>query len=149
MIQPIDDALVDNINVSPAPVTSLEAVDVVAPPDLIVVKHLLQPFAWRHLGELAEYVRDAISWGHEIGDFRFSDDLEPGEDSFDGVQLSDPIHKVVVTRAAFDRLMIRYFDAIIHGAHERNLPVLHEPWWAEFLSNVEVIRSRVAGTGGT
>ncbi|MCB9765388.1 MAG: hypothetical protein H6739_36780 [Alphaproteobacteria bacterium] len=96
-------------------------------------------------------VAEAMVAGHGVGmelfGFLYDTDLdeEDDEDPFVGVQIYDPDEEVVLSHADFDDLMLRVFDAWIVSTDQHHLD--REPWWPDFLRDVETIRARAAARG--
>lgn len=77
-----------------------------------------------------------------------TDDLDPGERDFTGVVAFVPRDlEVNVSRAAFDRLLLRYFQAIIGCARDSRDAALGEQWWPAFVDDVEGFARRTRGLG--
>src|SRR5262245_58060912 len=76
--------------------------------------------------------------------FRFPEDQDPDEEPFEGVEVSNPLGEVYVSRPAFERLIARYLRANITGAEENGLPVVNEPWWGELKAKTAELEARIA-----
>ncbi len=107
------------------------------------IADLLSLQGWSHLRYYADCAKDAM--GGEFDDIGFSydtDEVWPGDKSFKGVRVFVPWDEATVSRAAFDRLMARFFRVVVLAAAAREDPVIREPWWPEFLTAVEAIERR-------
>ena len=86
-------------------------------------------------------------WGRSVNDsgFRYpTDELDPGEEPFEGVEMYVVENVIYVDLEAFERVMLRFFKAAIESAVTKNDPVLQEEWWPEFLQNVARVEERCA-----
>lgn len=63
----------------------------------------------------------------EIGIRYPGDELEEGEEPFDGVKLVSPMGEVLVSLGAFERFMARYLSTYIAWLEEVNDPVTQQP----------------------
>lgn len=120
-----------------------------ADPSARVLADLLAPQHWSlvryfarcaHQGSGADF--DDKGWIYD------TDDLEPGERDFAGVIAFVPRDlEVNVSRDAFDRLLRRYFEAIVERVRQTGDPALGEPWWAAFLDDVRGFALRTQRSG--
>jgi len=144
----ISDVLIDAVEIAWDPTLSYQGTKALHVLDeLRLVRDF---FSWRHWSTLIN-VADCASSQSDCGinnsGFRFGDELDPGEEPFEGVELYDPLGQVYIGRATFNRLMLRFFDAIIQGATEHQHPMLQESWWSAFLSHVQTLRGIVERGG--
>lgn len=74
---------------------------------MAVVQIFVHQFRRRDLERLREATRKGIGIGGEVAGSTFDDDLEPGDERFDGVLLVSQLHddEVVLSRAAYERLV--------------------------------------------
>lgn len=74
---------------------------------MAVVQLFVHQFRRRHLEMLREATEKGIGVGGEVAASMFDDDLEPGDERFDGVLLVSQLHddEVVLSRAAYERLV--------------------------------------------
>jgi len=101
-------------------------------------------FGWRDLLYLAGGVRDQMGIDLDDAGFRYpGDELDPGEEPFDDVEVYNPIGEVFVTIPAFERLAARYFRALVDGVASSQDPVAYQPCWPEFVAATEEIERRV------
>lgn len=105
---------------------------------------LAQPRWQRLVDFIAPGVLARHGRGAEYSGFTFPEDLDPGDEPFEGVELYDPIEAFHVSQAAFDRLMSRYFDVIIDAVTQEQGPELDEPWWPELVRIAGELRARLA-----
>ncbi len=107
---------------------------------LRTIRDFLSRETWQHF---ARQILPGVIGHHgrtvEYSGFRFPSDLDPDEEMFEGVELFDPIETIYVSRAAFDRLMRRYFDAIIEHVIAKQLPELYEDWWQDFVASARCL----------
>jgi hypothetical protein len=54
----------------------------------------------------------------------------------------NPIFEVIVSEHAFDRLMARFFRALVLGAERAKGPVIAQDWWRNSVTIVEHVESR-------
>jgi len=139
-----DDSLVDQIEIDWIP-TSPSKGPVVrnAASELRMIKDFFDHNRWQ---TLARFILPGVMHHHqrvaEYSGFRFSSDLDPDEKPFDGVQMYDPIDTIHVGEAAFDRVMSRYFTAIVKGVVDDRRPEQSEPWWPSFVDDVDQLVAR-------
>jgi hypothetical protein len=121
-----------------------------APSDLLVVTSALGIFSHSELPYVASGVRDREGIGTNGTGFQYdTDELDPDEDPLDGVRIYNVLGEADLSRGAFERLMTRYFRAIIENAQRTKHPVRNEPWWPAFVEAVQNIeeRTNLAGSG--
>jgi hypothetical protein len=143
----IDDSKVDALNIvweeSPR-YSGPRVVD--APPELRMIRDFLSTRFWQHF---VQFIAPGVLRRHgrisnESG-FTFQSDLDPGDERFEGVQMVDPIDTIYISEGAFDRLMSRFFNAVIDGARRHQKPVIHADWWPELVSTARDIERRAYG----
>lgn len=78
--------------------------------------------------------------------FLFDKNIEPGDEPFTGVQLFDPLDAITLSDHAFDKLMSRYFRVLIDHAVLKQLEVIQEPWWSNFVDATIQIEQRLKAT---
>lgn len=142
----IPDALVDSLAIEPASAGHPAHVtgDVEGAEELRILKGTLDYFGWSLMMYLASGVRDREGIGADGTGFRYpTDELDPGEEPFDGVDVYNPLGEVLVGVSAFERLMARYFRALIVGAERHRDPVVRQSWWPEFVAATELIERRL------
>jgi hypothetical protein len=106
---------------------------------------VLNVFGWRDLLYLAGGVRDRSGIAKDDAGFRYpGEELDPGEEPFDDVDVYNPIGEVFVSVPAFERLAARYFRALVDGAQAIDDPVTHQAWWPEFVAATEEIEERAS-----
>jgi hypothetical protein len=102
-------------------------------------------FGGRDLLYLANGVRHRRGIGKDDSGFRYpGDELEPGEEPFENVDVYNPLGEAFVSVPAFERLAARYCRAIVEGARAIDDPVTRQPWWPEFVAATEEIEGRVS-----
>ena len=74
--------------------------------------------------------------------FRFQSDLDPDEEVFEGVELFDPLDEIYFDEKAFERLVLKFFKAVIEGStlHPK---LANEHWWSEFISIVDRLEAKL------
>ena len=105
---------------------------------------LLYCFSWRDVRRTAECAVERTGLGYNDSGFRYPSDLDPCEESFEGVNVYDPLDDILVSLPAFEEVMSRFFRALIAGAEKHGDPVRSEPWWPEFVRLAEELAARVA-----
>jgi hypothetical protein len=143
----LPDEIVDAILVEPTrtqdPIRSIGRI--VGPREAIVPVTTFDAFGWRSLMYLAGGVRDREGIAKDDAGFRYpGDELDPGEEPFDDVDVYNPMGEVFVSVPAFERLAARYFRALVDGAEATDDPVTRQPWWPEFVAATEEIERRVS-----
>lgn len=99
---------------------------------------------WPHLRYYADCVKDAMGGSYdEVGFLYDSDERWPGDEPFTGVCVHVPWAKSVVGRDAFERLMARFYRAMIDVATRARDPVTRSSWWPQFTGDVAVLTERV------
>jgi hypothetical protein len=150
MGNPLKDELVDSIVIHPGksekPLHS--AGEILGPRELKVLMSSLDFFSWSQMPYVAAGVLDREGIGINGTGFRYpTDELDPGEEPLEGVEVYNPLGEIQVTIPAFERLMARYFRALIMGAEEHNAAVTQQSWWPEFVRTTEKIEQRVVSGG--
>lgn len=141
----IDDHLIDAIEIIWEQTPTYQGTKALYIPDeLRVIRDFFSRRFWSTLINIADAVSDQSDSGVNNSGFRFGEELDPGEEPFEGVELYDPLDQVYISRAAFNRLMLRFFDAIVQGVTVHQHPLLQEHWWPEFLGYVEKLRRVVS-----
>jgi len=143
-----NDALIDQISFRPADKGSLDKLEIIAPAGHWLTASILQQISWFALGYLAAAVAQQHGFGVEEAGLEYPTDREPDEDTFEGVRMYALDQEMFVSSAAFDRLMLRYFEQMTEIATRDNLAVTAESWWPEYLANVDVVRRRVHEQAG-
>jgi hypothetical protein len=138
-----NDALIEQIAFQAPARGALHKIDVIAPGGHWITASVLQSIGWFALRYCAQAVVQQHGFGLEEAGFEYPTDLEPDEEVFEGVRMYALDEEIFVSAAAFDRLMLRYFEQMNEIATHEDPPVTAEPWWSEYLANVEVIRQRV------
>jgi hypothetical protein len=114
-----------------------------APPELLVVTSALGIFSHSELPYVASGVSDREGIGTNGTGFQYdTDELDPDEEPLEGVRVYNVLGEVDMSRGAFERLMTRYFRAIIENAQRTKHPIRKEPWWPEFVETVQKIEER-------
>jgi hypothetical protein len=99
---------------------------------------------------LAGGVRDRIGIGQDDPGFRYpGDELHPGEESFEDVNMYNPVGEASVGVEALERLAAGYFRALVEGVARFDDQVSRDPWWPEFVAATAEIERRVASQGGS
>lgn len=141
----IDDRTVDALRIvwdqSPGH-TGPRVVD--APAELRVIRDFLSCETWQHF---VQFILPGALHHHgrliEYSGFRFQSDLDPDDDPFEGVEMFDPIETIHISEGAFDRLMGRYFEVILHGVTLHQRPETHEEWWQGFVTSARALIDRI------
>ncbi|HEX4706026.1 MAG TPA: hypothetical protein VH352_28170 [Pseudonocardiaceae bacterium] len=93
---------------------------------------------------VASGVADREGIGKDESGFRYpTDELDPGEEPFDDVDVYNPLGAVFVSIPAFERLMARYLRCLATVATATHDAVIDAPWWPDFLGAVDIIEARV------
>ena len=143
MMHPIDDSRIDAIKIEPArrhPSRTFPPVTFEAEGELMPIKHLLETVAWGHLDLLAKQLVERVGFHNEAGEVLFAGDpeIDPDVEPLEGVLFRDFFGtQVVVSEAAFQRLMNRFFTVLIRIANERGLDVRADPRWPGFLEQAD------------
>jgi hypothetical protein len=146
MRQVIPDELVDGLSIVPAKTDRpARAIGVIEGPDeLRVLKSLLDFPSWSEMMYVASGVRDREGIGADGTGFRYpTDELDPGEEPLEGMDVYSPLGEVQVSVPAFERLMARYFRALITGAERHRDPVIRASWWPDFVKATVQIEDRL------
>jgi hypothetical protein len=147
MTEPLPDELVDSIVVeSAATGRPARGVGIVTGPAAAgPVTITLKAFGWGDIPDAARAVTLGVGMSADDAGFRYpGEDLDPDEEPSDGVQVHNPLGEATVSVPAFERLMLRYFRALITGAERLHDSVIEEPWWPEFVAATEEIEGRVS-----
>lgn len=143
---PVPDHVVDGVRITSAPRDSHYCVLVETVEELRPVKTFLESVRWSHIDICARNVVLRAAFAIDLAGFDFGDQLEPDEQPFEGARFSEllsvPPRQVIVSLEAFDRLMLRHFDAMASAVPERNPDVLNDPRWLDFLKYVEALGAR-------
>ncbi|MBD2354459.1 hypothetical protein H6G41_07430 [Tolypothrix sp. FACHB-123] len=140
----IDDAVIDALTVEwddqnspPKPYIAN------VPPEARVIRDFLNtPFWGNRIRFIFSGVLERSGRISDESGFLFPEDLEPGDEPFDGVQMFDPLDTITLSDGAFDRLMSRYFRVVLDRAESLNLPITQEPWWGAFADATVQIEQR-------
>ncbi|KYG10931.1 hypothetical protein BE21_01145 [Sorangium cellulosum] len=138
----LTDALIDQISFRAPPKGSPDKIDVLAPAGHWITASILQQISWFALGHLAAAVAQRHGFGVEEAGIEYPTDREPDEDTFEGVRMYALDEEMFVSAAAFDRLMLRFFETMAEIAAQDHPAVTAEPWWPEYTANVEAVRRR-------
>ncbi|MBW4448469.1 MAG: hypothetical protein KME38_16780 [Spirirestis rafaelensis WJT71-NPBG6] len=142
----IKDSLVDSISLgTPSSVSSLKLITQISEPkELLILTSSLNFFSWSDLLYVASGVRDQEGVGIDGTGFRYpTDELDPGEEPLEGVEVYNPLGEVQMSIPAFERLMLRYFRTIMSEAEKHNHPIVEQSWWKEFVVITEKIEQRL------
>ncbi|HEU4326159.1 MAG TPA: hypothetical protein VFS21_23665 [Roseiflexaceae bacterium] len=143
----LDDRLVDAVEIVWEQTPTYQGTVVrQAPDELRVIRNYFTRRFWSSLPSIARSASGQSDSGVNGSGFRFGQELDPGEEPFEGVELYDPLDQIYISRPAFNRLMLRFFEMIIRGATEHGHPLLQELRWPEFLAHAETLRGIVAGS---
>lgn len=139
-------AYLDSIEIYPTATRGHRQVGKVASPHgHDVVADLLDTIGWREVLGVAEAVRDRRGLGMDWRGFRYpTDELDPGEERFNGVEIYTPLGEVHVDPEGFHRLMARFFTALIEGVTALDHSARREPWWPTFVELAAQISARAA-----
>lgn len=147
MSQAVSDDLLGRITIEPVPMPhgTRTIGRVTGPPELVALTTALDFFNWRRLPLVAEAVRDRQGINIDDIGFRYpGEDLDPGEEPFEEVEVFGPLGSVFVSVSGFERLMARYFRTLQTGAEAARDPVIEEPWWTRFVEMTEEIERRAS-----
>lgn len=137
-----DDLIIDRIEFRPPAEGSPHKIDVVANDGHWLIAAMVQSVSWFALRYCAEAVAQRHGFSAGESGFEYPSDRDPGEETFDGVRLYAFDEEMFVSEAAFDRLMLRFFDAMNAQAKTTDPPVTAEPWWPEYEASVTAVRAR-------
>jgi hypothetical protein len=142
----LDDHCIDRILIAPAegpgPIVRVESRD--RSEESMLVATTLGAFPTSLLHYVASGVYDREGIGADGVGFRYpTDELDPGETPFDGVDVYNPLGSVLVSLAAFERLMSRYFQIVVKVASARHHSATEQPWWDDFVRMASGIKQRV------
>lgn len=146
MIEPLPDELLDSIVVEPVASGHRDrSVGVITGPAAAwPVTVTLKAFPWVAQPNAARGVARGVGMEMDDAGFSYPGDLDPDEEPVNGVLVYNPLGRATVSVAAFERLMLRYFRALIAGAERFHDSVIREPWWPEFVAATEEIEARVS-----
>ena len=140
---PIEDPLVDALVITfvASPPKSLQLVG--SRPELSPIDNLVGRLRW---GDLLFFAQGVLGRsGRSVNDvgFAFPEELDEAAERLEGsVQLFDSSGKIYLREPAFERLMLRFFEAVCPpGAGQVFFE--GEPWWPELLRHVALLRTRV------
>lgn len=141
----IADKLVNSIQIEPTKVEgSLRPLDIKGSEEVLVITSTLGFFSWSEMNYIASGVHDGEGIGIDGTGFRYpTDELDPGEELLEGVEIYNPLGEVQISISAFEHLMVRYFRELIKEAEKGNESATQESWWSEFLSITEEIEERL------
>lgn len=145
MTEQIPDDQVDGIR--------FEALDPPDPPRAMVAVHgaegspalagLLGFQDWPHLRYFADALKDATGGAYdEVGFAYDSDERWPEDEDFAGVRVFVPWDEAVVGREPFERLMARFYAAIVDATTRSEDPAVREPWWPEITAAARTLADR-------
>ncbi|BAY62180.1 hypothetical protein NIES22_22490 [Calothrix brevissima NIES-22] len=139
----IDDAVIDALDIGWDDTNARPYVSN-APEEVRVIRDMLDMrFCWESRVEFFfPGVLDRIGRVTNESGFLFPEDLEPGDEPFDGVQMFDPLDTITLSDGAFDRLMSRYFRVVLDRSESLKLPITQEPWWSAFADATVQIEQR-------
>ena len=140
----IPDAALDAVTFTPNP-GSTPLVRVEHYPD-DVVGVLFGSQDWDHLRYWASALAGNSGGAFDGTGFALdTDELDPGEEPFSGVQLFAPWgDEVLVSLPAFERLLARFYGAVVAATRPGD-PAREQPWWPAFLDDVQTVRRRAEG----
>ena len=148
MSELIDDSAIDAVGVvwdASSAHSGPRVVD--APPSLRVVRDFLTRSTWQRF---AQFILPGVLAHHGRVDndsgFRFQGDLDPDDDPLPGVELFDPIDTIYLGEGAFDRLMSRFFEAIVDGVTAHSRHEVTEAWWNHFVAGTQELTTRANST---
>ena len=112
------------------------------PPELRVIKDFFYKSYWGEVISIARGINNYYGVGMNDSGFRFQSDLDPDEEVFEGVELFDPLDEIYVDERAFERLILKFFKAVIEGStlHPK---LTKEAWWTEFISIVNQLETKL------
>ena len=145
----IADELVNSIQIQPTNVkNSLRQIDIKGAEEVLVITSALGFFNWSEMTYVASGVHDREGIATNGNGFRYpTDELDPGEEPLEGVEISNPLGDVQVTISAFEHLMARYFRAMITEAKKHNDSVTQQSWWSKLVVTTEQIEERLRQGG--
>lgn len=145
----IADELVNSIQIQPRNVeNSLRLLDIEGSEEVLVITSALGFFNLSEMTYVASGVHDREGIATDNTGFRYpTDELDPGEEPLEGVEIYNPLGEVQVTISAFEHLMVRYFRALITEAKKHNDSVIQQSWWCEFVVTTEQIEERLRQGG--
>lgn len=144
MLQPVADQLVEAVIITASPAGSVNELSVNAPAELAPIKTLLETIRWSYIDTVARCILDRTGFGNELAEFDFGADLEPDEEPFAGVRVSDPAGIVVIDGGAFNRLMLRYFTVATEILPKHRPALAADPRWQEFIQIVEQLKGQAS-----
>ena len=109
-----------------------------------VLEGFLTVSSWLSVGFFAEGAAVRGDRASNYSGFRFPEGLDSDEEPFDGVQVFDYYNKIVMSEAAFMRMMCGLFQTLRDGAKQQQLPVLNEDWWPAFVESAAQVEERVS-----
>lgn len=118
--------------------------------DIVVTKELrpLEVFfweiTWQNLAFFANCVADGIGCGFEMSDAQYDDDLEPDEEPFEGVRVTNHMdnESIVLSRSGYEQLALRFLELCIQTAETENQTIRSEPVWLQILEARERLKAR-------
>ena len=150
MSEPLPDDRLDRIRFEPLdpPDPPRGMVAVHGAEDAPAVAGLLGFQDWPHLRYWADALHDATGGAYdEVGFAYDTDERWPEDEDFTGVRVFVPWDEAVVSRAAFERLMARFYAAIADAATRSGDPAVDEPWWPEITTAARALADRAGRDG--
>lgn len=134
----------DAIVVLPTPTRWLRDIgDVTGADHAPTIRDLLRSFTWRELPTVMRGMLEQEGVSLDPRGFYFpGDDLDDDEEPFEGVQIMDPLDTVYADLDAFNRLMTRFFSAVLEGAIREGHAVCMEPWWPQIVEGARTLKAR-------
>ncbi len=110
--------------------------------DMPGVGSLFRLSSWLPVAKMAECAAQGRDWSFNTQGFYFAENRDLGDTEFPEVMLVDFRYEVMVSRAAFDRLCTKLFEALHQVAFALAPEVLISPWWPDFEKNARTVAQR-------
>ncbi len=135
----LDDRLIDTLQFECRPSRAgwcpLRLVDSTQAPASAALRNLLDGLPPRRLPAAWLALQQRQSFATEEEGFDFSPDTAAPQTP--SVTVYDFIRSTVIGRPAFERLMARFFAALVQAVHDQQDPLADASWWAVFAEDVQ------------
>lgn len=134
----LDDRLIDTLQFECRPSRAgwcpLRLVDSTQAPAPAALRNLLDGLPPRRLPAALLALQQRQSFATEEEGFDFSPDT--GTPATAHVTVYDFIRSTPMGRSAFERLMARFFAALVQAVHDQQDPLAAAPWWPALAADV-------------
>jgi hypothetical protein len=110
------------------------------PPEYGMLADFLKITNWSFIRFIAEGIATRSSRDMNYSGFLYPEDLDTDEEKFEGVKIYDYYDELILSESAFISLMSRLLDLLVREAQSRQLTVITEDWWDQFVTFSEQIK---------